>query len=190
MTTLNTALNYNFASSEAVRLASAQAGAEEVVAQQLRQSANDQFKVGSIITARYQYKVGPDGGLVPIETQVTHEAAKDDPFARRGGRQQRQQYTFNDLVRPRAELSPSDEMALFAGEDAVTGEVAAVAPSAAEAFDGEGQPVEAEIIPPKSAEVATAFSKFTSQVQFAVASLYARNNDIVYNVSPIAQLAA
>lgn len=214
MTTLNSALNFNFASSEASRLAYAERGAEEVVAAQLRQAAEQsKFTVGATITAKYQYKVAEDGSLIPLQTQVTTDAPDD--ALRHNGRRNRQslrqefgerQPSFKDLSRPHAELSPADEIALFADaerfvpapgmgqpsmQDVQEYTVVAAATTAnAEVIDESGEQVEAEILTrTPSGPEAKRFS-FLPSIQFSVASLYARNNEVVYNATPIAQLAA
>lgn len=217
MTTLHSALNFNFASSEASRLAFAERGAEEVVAAQLRQAAEqNKFAVGSTVTARYQYKVGPDGQLIPQQTQVTTDAPED--ALRQQGRRGRQranqdfadrQPSFRDLAKPHAELSPTEELALFApaeqqlqanqsgqGTQApILDQYAAAAPAttlaAAEVVDEDGEAVDAELLTkaPDAAPEAKRFS-FLPSLQFTVAGLYARNNDVIYSATPLAQLAA
>lgn len=199
MTTLNTALNYSFASAEAQRIAAAERGAEEVIANQLRQNAaREPFAVGSTITARYQYKVGQDGSLIPLSTQITTEAPIDAKVTGLTARRQRykpedeldeRRPSFGDLARPKATLNPSDEVTLFASLVDDQAEITAkpTSPIAAEVFDDLGAPVAAELIAPQAKDNAP---RTNVNANFAVASLYARNNDIVYTVTPIAQFAA
>jgi hypothetical protein len=214
MTTLNPALSFNFASAEASRLASAERGAEEQVAAQLRAAAADKaFTVGSTITARYQYKVGQDGNLIPTRTDVTTEV-RDETVTDREGRKgrgflreqpDRRQPSFRDFSPIRAELSPSDEAVIFARGDAgqpnisvairpLTTNREAARSNVAEAFDDNGSAVDAESIAPQLGPTvvrdAVALSLADVRAQSQVAAVYARNNDIVYNVTPITRLAA
>lgn len=215
MTTFNPALNFNFASAEATRLAYAERGAEDAVAAQLRQANAEQskFAVGSTITARYQYKVAEDGSLVPIQTQITTDVPRDERqgLAQQGRRYPRQSLrdgerppSFNDLATPKPLLSPSDEISIFAQltqpvSSSVGNETLAdlpplaslmlVATSVAEAVDENGETVQAELLAPETPPSENRLS-FTPRAQYSVATLYARNNDVVYNMTPIAQLAA
>lgn len=204
MTTLNASLNFNFASGEAQRVAQAERNAQEVIASQLRQAAaNAPFAPGTTVTARYQYRVADDGSLVPLQTQISTNAQPDD--ARQGDRRSGRfsQRNSNErpqslagLLPPRASLSPTDEVALFAVRSSAGQTRAQVLEQStslssspairAQVQDENGDVVEAEVITlpsrPEDQRVARA--------QLAVAGLYARNNDIVYNVTPISRLAA
>lgn len=205
MTMLNTALNYSFTSSEAMRIALADRGAEDVVAGSLQHAAEaSKFAVGSTITARYQYRVGDNGALIPVQTQITTDAPENSQsafVARRNARQAlrddegRAPPSFRDLSRPRPQLTPSDELQLFAfyakpymptpvsvSAGKISSQIS-LSPTQLEASDEQGEAVEAELIAPP-----TGYNK--AQAQFSVATLYARNNDVVYNVTPISQLAA
>lgn len=204
MTTLNTSLNFNFASSEAARIAQGERAAQETIANQLRQSASGAaFVAGTTITARYQYRVAADGSLVPLQTQITTDAPADAGRVgdRRNGRAPSRNNgerlpTLANLLRPRANLSPSDEVALFAVRDnAVQAREVAIQQSQAvtasitrlaQASDENGDAVEAEVITLRS----RGEDIRQQRAQVSVAGLYARNNDIVYNVTPISRLAA
>lgn len=207
MTTLGSVLSYSFTSAESARIAQADRGAQETIAAQLGQSnVASAFAVGTTITARYQYRVAEDGSLVPLQTQITTEAPKDGPQAetnRRNGRnlQRRddRQPTFADIARARVTLSPSEELAVF-GAVSNGGQttqqaafeqqlVTAFSPLniAAQASDENGQPVEAEVLTFRRENADTAQQQ---RAQYSVATLYARNNNVVYNVTPISQLAA
>lgn len=204
MTTLNALLNVSFTSGEALRIAQAERGAQEVVANQLRQAAaNAPFAPGTTVTARYQYRVADDGSLVPLQTQISTNVQPDD--ARQGDRRSGRfsQRNSNErpqslagLLPPRASLSPTDELALFA----VRGNTGQLRPQTlgqstslssspairAQVQDENGDVVEAEVITlPSRPE-----DQQAARAQLAVAGLYARNNDIVYNVTPISRLAA
>jgi len=207
MTILGSALNYNFASAEAARIAQAERGAQETIATQLGQAgAASPFVVGTTITARYQYKVAEDGSLVPLQTQITTDIPKDgsptDPNRRNGRNLQRRderQPTFADIARPRVSLSPSDELAVFGAfsNGGQTTQQAALQQQLAAAFsplnitaqasDENGEPVEAEVLTFRRENTNAAEQR---RAQYSVATLYARNNDVVYNVTPISQLAA
>lgn len=204
MTTLNASLNFNFASGEAQRIAQAERNAQEVIANQLRQAAaNAPFAPGTTVTARYQYRVADDGSLVPLQTQISTNVQPDD--ARQGDRRSGRFFERNSnerpqslagLLPPRASLSPTDEVALFAVRSS-TGQTRAQvleqstslssSPAIrAQVQDENGDSVEAEVI----ALPSRADDQRVARAQLAVAGLYARNNDIVYNVTPISRLAA
>lgn len=204
MTTLNASLNFNFAASEAQRLAQAERNAQEVIANQLRQAAtNSPFSPGTTVTARYQYRVADDGSLVPLQTQISTSVQPDD--ARRGDRRsgrfsQRNSNerapTLADLRSPRARLSPTEELALFAERSSAgqarpqvleqSASLSSELALPAQVQDENGDIVEAEVITlPSRTE-----SQRALRAQGAVAGLYARNNDIVYNVTPVSRLAA
>jgi hypothetical protein len=212
MTTLNAALNYSFASTESARIASAANGADESIAAQIKQAAaNSPYQVGATITAKYQYKVGEDGSLIPQQTTITHTAPDDDNFANSGNGRQRayrdddRRSSLSDLVNPKPELSPTDEVSLFATAASahtapvdITPSVSAAAPvQQAEVLDENGESVDAELItgsPTAEADAPqdkTSFMSLLAQrAQTAAANLYARNSDIIYSTTPIAQIAA
>jgi hypothetical protein len=213
MTTLNSALNFNVASEQAARIAYAERGAEESVAAQLRQAAAaEPFKVGATITARYQYKVAEDGSLIPLQTQITTDVREEKQGlannSRRNGRSSardssEREPSLGDLRLPRAQISPSDEAVIFAvagqtadtimsDEQAATlnKTVAASTSSYAEVVDEDGFPVQAEILTPQNGRLDSGALNNAAQTKSSVAALYARNNDIVYSVAPVARLAA
>ena len=214
MTTLNAALNYGFASSEAARIASADRGAQESIADQIKQaSANSPYQVGSTITAKYQYKVGTDGSLIPQQTTITHTAADDENQSYNGGsrgranRDDERRATLNDLVNPKPDLSPTDEVSLFASAVGSQAEPVDVTPSVstsapvqqAEVLDENGESVDAELITGTSTSESEAqqpasntsfLSLLAQRAQIAAANLYARNSDIAYSTSPIMEIAA
>jgi hypothetical protein len=214
MTTVSSALNYNFAYAEASRIASAARGAEETVAAQLRQAAADApFQVGSTITARYKYTVAEDGSLIPQQTRIT-TTAPDDATRNQNRKSQRQatrdgldarRQSFGDLARPKPELSPTDELRLFAAleqvpspldlaQSAKTQPAAPVVQAKAEVLDENGDPVEAELLTGNNEAAAqpegSIITSIFARAQFAAAGLYARNNDVTYRVNPIVQFAA
>ena len=211
MTTLNAALNYGFASSEAARIASADRGAQDSIADQIKQaSANSPYQVGSTITAKYQYKVGTDGSLIPQQTTITHTAAEDEQSYNGGGRgranrdDSQQRASLNDLVNPKPELSPTDEVSLFATAASAQTQPVDVTPTVAattqqaEVLDENGESVDAELITGNTSESeaeqpgnnGSFLSLLAQRAQTAAANLYARNSDIVYSTTPIAQIAA
>ena len=209
MTTLNAALNYSFASSESARIASAERGAEDSIATQIKlASANSPYQVGATITAKYQYKVGPDGSLVPQQTQITHTAPEDDVTTgykgrRRASQQEEQRATLADLANPKIEMSPSDEVSIFAAAEAPAAAPVDVTPTTtqasavqAEVLDENGESVDAEIITSATADVEVPHDKtsfmslLAARAQTAAANLYARNSDIVYSTTPVTLAAA
>jgi hypothetical protein len=204
------ALNFSFASAEAQRLAFAERGAEETVAANLRQAAQDgKYTIGATITARYQYKVAEDGTLVPTQTQIT-TGAPDDALTDTGRRAPRRSYRederqpkFTDFLKPRALLSPSDELSIFASFAAAPtpfgiplraqfSTAGFITQTTTQVTDENGETVEAELITPTTSNAgnAAAQSAFAARAQTAVAGLYARNADIIYNITPVAQFAA
>ena len=223
MTAINPALNFTFASAEAFRLAAAERGAEELVASQLRQAAEQaKFSVGTTITARYQYQVGVDGALVPIQTQITTDAPQNSRDAlaqgRRNPRQplrredQERPPSFKDLSKPKPDLSPTDELVIFANPDEAAPaqptlvpttslrfadqapSIAILTQATAVASDENGDAVEAELFKPDGEKLLVRnealLGNTAARAQFSVATLYARNYDITYKVMTTAQLAA
>lgn len=212
MTSLNSALNYNFVYAESARIVAAERGTEESIAAQIKQAtANAPYQVGATITAKYQYKVAADGSLVPQQTQITHTAPGEGSDANDGLRRHRnwrddgRRVSLSDLVNPKPELSPTDEVGLFA--DAVGAHTAPlnVTPSVgtqgstsqAEVLDENGETVDAELITgntPSESETTPSNSSFLSllaqRAQTAAANLYARNSSIIYSTTPISQIAA
>ncbi len=100
------------------------------------------------------------------------------------------------LVPVRASLSPSDEVALFGEENAVSS-TSATTPStvrAGEAFAANGEAVAVEIITQQSEVYSAAFDEtiqpLVVRIQSLVSQLYARNNDVVFNSAPATLLAA
>lgn len=205
----NPALNLGFAAEQAVRLAASIRGGEETIAVQLRQAAAEsRLTVGTTITARYRYKVAEDGGLVPLQSQITTEAAEENlAVVADGGRRQRRALrgnaqgspaSFRDFIPPRPVLSPSDEASIFSAlarsvlpsfaYGSFTPRVQTVASSAvaiAEASDETGSFVPAEIITPAAAPASdkATFSASYLRAQYSVANLYARTV-VVANTLP------
>lgn len=185
MTTISTSLVGSLGVPDAARGADARA-AEEAVATQLRNLAQQgRLPVGATITARYVYKVGPDGALVPTETQLSARAVGDETSGR--GASQRgdgRGPSLQDLTQPKAALSPSEELALFASD----------AGAAGTPIMGEGHaPTAAPNAALPNAETANASATqapTTPSPEYVAANVYARNNDVVYHTSPIADFAA
>ena len=219
MAGLSTAASYAFLNPEALRASQAQQlrGQEDAVANQLRASFGDGLaEPGTVITAKYQYRVGADGALYPIQTKITTEAAQQPESAldkqanqKRSNDSRRQSNTLADVTRPRPELSPTDELSLFSDINLVTrlssippanNNVAATVVSSTvqgEAEDANGEKVDVEILPPQ-AQASTAQETGTevasgnlaSRAQQTVANLYARNADAPYSEIRSVQFAA
>lgn len=148
---------------------------------------------GSSVTTRIRYRVGRDGELIPTETRVT-TVPKDESYDKAEGdrRGNGRRYfelqgdgaaaTLAGLVQPKPLLSPADEVALYAN--------AATGVQEGEAVAEDGTPIAVEIFTPQSDERTAQVLALASRAQASVASLYARNNDIVYNVTPYSELAA
>ena len=176
--------------------------------------------MGSTITARYQYKVGPDGKLVPTQTQIS-TTGPEDALQSNAGRRNRQAFrdalderrpSFGDLAKPKPELSPAAESEIFAG---VADELAVAAntlratlaalvnqstadgnlvEAKADVVDESGEAVNATLLAPSGEPIRVRnealLGNYAARAQFAVAGLYARNSDTVYRVQPITQFAA
>jgi hypothetical protein len=218
MAGLNTSLNYGAVGAEASRLAQSQQlrVQEEAVASQLRTSFGTAMpEPGSVITAKYQYKVAADGSLYPTQTRITTEAAEPESLRdKRLGEKRRnpnreadgRQATLANISRPRPELSPADELALFAmgaqsrlssigasSDNALAAVTAALVQGEGE--DAAGNPIETEILPPQTRgegaeNVAAPLINLSARAQQAVSSLYANNSNAVYNVNAQAFIAA
>ncbi|MFM9889038.1 MAG: hypothetical protein ACKVOE_00115 [Rickettsiales bacterium] len=222
MSTLNTALYASVATDATRQAYAAQLRAQqELVAAQLSNTVK--VSPGSTVTALYQYKVAPDGSLYPTQTRITTESAtglpekipgqssrqeqNSDDYLRRQSRNRTPR--FADFTPVRAQLSPTEELALFAaaGNDspAALPEALARTPNTtpstqnltiAKAQEADGTPIEVEVLPPQTGGIAAAndnaepVSSLAARNQTRVANLYARNNDIVFNVTPLSQFAA
>ena len=219
MTSINPSINFAASSAEAARIAAAERQSAEMVANQLRQTGEQKgFPIGSTVTARYQYQVGPDGALIPVQTQTTTTAP--DESSRKANRNGRQglrdgladrRPSFSDLAKPKPELSPTDEIELFSGQTDTASVVTALrasltklanqtpptvtlAQATAEARDENGEAVDAELLTPEGEPILVRnealLGDFTARAKFAVAGLYARNSNTVYSVPPITRFAA
>lgn len=148
----------------------------------------DPIRPGATITARYT--VEEDGALSLRDVNVVDEAgdALSDQAAKQRqqtlAEQNRQQATLADLTRPKATLAPADEVILFAAStqdaprllQAGTGQQNDLGAGITEiTFDDE--PAERDV-------------SLEAQQKTKVASLYARNADITYNVDPVYSQAA
>lgn len=157
------------------------------------------LKPGSTVTTRTQYTVAANGALVPRSSSVTVSnvggagAASSTPNTGLG------QFTlgtplpplsFSDLAKPRPKLSPDQEAVLF-DADSIEGGLDGQARrffNDAGAEDENGDAVAVEIIAPDVADRES--PSLQSQQQVRVSNLYARNNDVVYNVEPAIAFAA
>ena len=178
-------------------------------------AAGSSLAVGSTITARYQYKVAADGALLPLTHDIIAEPPRDQARREEAVDRRKQRQPGRDgleegrarlgyLARPRASLSPSDELAIFAALNAddrpqPAQGLSSLAPHAklahtpgvVDAVDENGEAIDASLLTysPGAAKDFVSPSLAT-RAQIQVAGLYARNNDIVYNATPISQLAA
>lgn len=158
-------------------------------------------KPGSTVVARTEYTVTANGALVPKSTAITvGNATGADALDGSDGKLGVGTYTapaadprplrFNDLAKPRALLSPEDEALLF-DADSVEGGLDGQARrffDESGAQDENGDAVAVEILSPDVADRQS--PSLASQLQARISNLYARNNDIVYNVEPIIAFAA
>lgn len=158
------------------------------------------LKPGSTVTARTEYTVTANGALVPKSTSITvGSTAGADPLDKIDGKLSTGFYTaatplptisFGDLAKPRALLSPDEEASLF-DADSIEGGLDGQARrffDNAGAEDENGESVAVEIIAPDVAD--QELPTLQSQQQARVSSLYARNNDVIYNVEPAIAFAA
>jgi len=168
MSIVPTSFNASSVAAEAARLAQLQQG----------------LAPNSVVTASYQFKVANDGTLTATEAKITAQpAAQDDESARQKLLQKQRQSSggLDDITRPRVQLSPSDELAIFSSTEEeqqsaqpdAQGEQAAGDHSTSEQQEGSSAPLSLE-----------------AQAQIKAAGIYARNSDLVYNVNPIVYEAA
>jgi len=211
MAGLSTYTNYGSVNTEALRLAQAQQqlrGQEDAVAAQLRQTFGERVvEPGTTITAKYQYKVAADGSLYPTSTKITTEVTEPESSLdkqanqKRSGSRRQNDATLADVTRPRPDLSPTDELALFSNSIPATrltsippannDNVSATVISATvqgEAEGADGEKIDVEILPPQ-VQSSTPSEKnagnaplvnLTARAQQSVANLYARNADLVF----------
>jgi hypothetical protein len=204
-------LNFSFANAEGYRIAAADRSVAESIAENLRKAADNQrFTIGSTVTARYQYKVGEDGSLIPHSTQITSEAP-EDALADSGRRSSRRftlpderKSSFTDFMRPKANLSPSDELSIFANLNGAAPTPFGIPLSTryttegfitqatTHATDENGQMIEVELLSPSTSKANDALVQgaVLARAQSAVAGLYTRNSYLAYNVEPAARFAA
>jgi hypothetical protein len=220
MTSINPALSFVVSPSLVDRAGAAERLAEDALAAQLKQAADQaNLVVGTTITARYQYKVGPNGTLIKQQAEIS--ATVDDALQSDAGKRNRQALrdtwedrrpTFADLAKPKADLSPAAETEIFAG---VADELAQAANQLrvtlaalvkqtaaneglvelkAEVLDESGEEVNATLLAPNGEPIRARnealLGNYAARAQFAVAGLYARNSDTVYRVQPVTQFAA
>ena len=170
---------------------------------------------GSTVTAQLRYNVGPDGLLIPAQTQVTttkpttaNPATRDSSNRRspssssQNGSPSRQ---LAQLAPVKAQLSPVDEVALFGQNEEDNATHADSAPQTADhnaplvtqgqAVAEDGSNVDVDIIAPATLTAANQNIPQTpsliARAQVAAAAfLYARNNDITFSGPALTSLAA
>lgn len=204
----NPAYSFGFVSADSLRQASAERNVDDALANSIRQAAADSSLVtGTTITARYQFKVGQDGSLVPLSTQITTAApdAGEEEVGqgtRRGGRNNQRFSNFTDLQKPKATLNPTEESAIFALSAQSFAQspilktqyslspIVSVASAAVE--DESGTTVDAEIFAPvpEEAKITNNSAPYAPRAQSAVAGLYARNSSVGYSIEPLSHIAA
>lgn len=208
MTTVsNPAYGFAFANAEALRQAAAERTADDALAASLRQAVSGSaLTAGTTVTARYQFKVGADGSLVPLSTQITTslvEVGEEDSGqgTRRNGKNAQRFTSFSDLQKPKVTVDPAAEGDLFAvvvpgaGQPSVLqtqyslSPVQSIAPAVAE--DESGAVVDAEIFAPvpEAAQTTKRSAPYAPRAQEAVAGLYARNYRIHYSIEPLSQIS-
>lgn len=157
-----------------------------------RNLVNADLKPGTTVTQQTRYTVDTNGRLQKTGSQVTI------------GEQQQSDSTLFPVVpfttpvptslaalsRTKPQLSPSDEAQLFDAdsiESGLNGQARRFLDQAG-AEDENGDAVEVEILSPDVADRELPTTQ--AQRQLSVSYLYARNNDIVYNVEPQVAFAA
>ena len=96
--------------------------------------------------------------------------------------------SLSDLQRPKPQLNPSEEAALFDAESIEGGMAQQHYFDGEGAHDENGEAVEVEILSPELAS--RQMLRLVDRQQAAVSQLYSRNNDIVYHSQPMLALAA
>ncbi|OYW14208.1 MAG: hypothetical protein B7X02_00580 [Rhodospirillales bacterium 12-54-5] len=184
MSALSTSLNTSFAAADALRLAQLQ--------QQLQQQS---LPPNSTVTASYKFAVGSDGSLTPTEARIVTKTigqgeaeGTPNPTSDKKSRRSGDQATngLSDIARPRAQLSPSDELTIFSSEDQGPG----ADPSAND--DAAFLPESLKNVTNEAASAARNGNTLSlaARAQISAANLYARNADLVYNVNPVIYEAA
>lgn len=140
------------------------------------------LKPGTTVSARYDYTVDRQGQLVPSGTTITtgDPARPSRGFLVPDERPQR----FADLLKPKPNLEPADEVQLFASTEEEGGSANRYVADGA--IDENGDAVEVEIIAP-SAQPA---SPLIQQRQQQASTVYARNNELIYTSDPVFAFAA
>lgn len=111
----------------------------------------------------------------------------EDATANTGGRQA-PAYSFSDISKPRIALPPAAEATLFAQQATVS-----LSPALADPGNRDDAPTDANVSDAVFETLDTQRTELLSlaaQKQQRVASLYARNADITYNIDPIYSEAA
>ena len=191
MSSLTTTLNASLVAGDAARLAQAQQlRAQEDAATQLRTGSGRGLPTNSTITASYTYAVASDGSLTPTEaritTQIDADAAKQQKTNKQASRDAEDGSAgLRSITRPRVDLSPSDELTVFANAGKNDGNEQHRSPSAPSAQAPVVQTTDTVELP-----ATTAIVTLAAQAQQAAAELYARNSNAVYNVNPLVDQAA
>jgi hypothetical protein len=150
------------------------------------------LKPGTTVTKQTQYTVDTNGRLQRTGSQIRIGEQQNDnasssnlPFVVPAP-----PATLAELQKPKPQLSPTDEALLF-DADSIEGGINGQSRRFFDqdgAQDENGQAVEVEVLSPDVAD--RELPALASQQQARVSSLYARNNDIIYNVEPQIAFAA
>lgn len=157
-----------------------------------RDLAGGELKPGTTVTQQTRYTVDNNGRLQKTGSQVTIGDQQEiaTPFLPAVPFSTPAPSSLAALSRPKPQLAPSDEAQLF-DADSIEGGINGQARrffDQAGAEDENGDTVEVEVIAPEVAD--RELPTVVSQKQAGVSYLYARNNDIVYNVEPQFAFAA
>lgn len=191
MSTITTSLNQLLAANSVFGARPASANPNSPANSFGRELLGD-LKPGTTVTRQTQYTVDTNGRLQRTGSQLRIGEQQNDnaspsnlPFVVPAP-----PATLAELQKPKPQLSPTDEALLF-DSDSIEGGINGQSRRFFDqdgAQDENGQTVEVEILSPDVAD--RELPALASQRQARASSLYARNNDIVYNVEPQIAFAA
>lgn len=130
---------------------------------------------------------GNDAAQAQNKVPALSEQSADNQQRAAGYQQQQaRQQSLKDLNRPQVALSPSDELALFASPEAAAASTGEIVQSSFVSDETNRARRQALVNTGRD----NLNDVLKQRAQQAVSSLYARNNDIVYNANPIVSEAA
>ncbi len=115
------------------------------------------------------------------EASLNDKQQKDQQQALTQRQAQNRQQSFSDFARPQLSISPSDETALFATAVAETITPPSITQSSL--LSDETNRTRRAVLSQNDREKLS--DELLARAQQSVATLYARNNNVVYNVTPV-----